>query len=187
MSDTKVESPIKTKTTTEGDGEITPERKPRRSPKADVLNAAAVEKEFQAFISKLQSKYPSNLLAYQVSNFSEGLELSVRVAKKTGETGADFTSTFSNRPNQNQRNRKNEKPLTEEQKEERRKKNEIKRAKEFERRRQRGLKREQEKENINGTEKSGDEKAESKEEGLKEEKKAEPEKNETALTEKAAA
>merc|ERR1712062_350717 len=94
----------------------------------DGLSAALVEKEFQAFISKLQAKYPSNLLAYQVSNLYEGMELSVRIAKKTGERGSDFASTFSKDGRSNNRNQRHENPLTEEQREERRKKNEAKRA-----------------------------------------------------------
>ena len=71
MADTKVD----TKPVTETEVETTPERKQKRSPKAtkdsEALNAAVVEKEFHAFLSKLQSKYPSNMLAYQVSNLSE--------------------------------------------------------------------------------------------------------------------
>ena len=76
MADTKVD----TKPVTETEVETTPERKQKRSPKAtkdsgESLNAAVVEKEFHAFLSKLQSKYPSNMLAYQVSNLSEVSEL----------------------------------------------------------------------------------------------------------------
>ena len=75
MADTKVETtnPIPTAA-----GDTVPEQRKqtKRSPKAakdsgEVLSAAVVEKEFHAFISKLQAKYPSNLLAYQVSNLYE--------------------------------------------------------------------------------------------------------------------
>ena len=77
MADTKVETKVETNPPAAVTADTTPEqRKPRRSPKAakdsgDVLSAAIVEKEFQAFVSKLQAKYPSNMLAYQVSNLSE--------------------------------------------------------------------------------------------------------------------
>ena len=72
MADTKVET-----ITTPAAPVVTEEqRKPKRSPKAakdsgDALSAAQVEKEFHDFISKLQAKYPRNMLAYQVSNLSE--------------------------------------------------------------------------------------------------------------------
>ena len=84
MADTKVETKVETNVETKAPAPAAPvtgdsipeQRKPRRSPKAakdsgDGLSAALVEKEFQAFISKLQAKYPSNMLAYQVSNLSE--------------------------------------------------------------------------------------------------------------------
>ena len=74
--DTKVDTKPDTKPATEAEVETTPERKQKRSPKAtkesgESVNAAIVEKEFHNFISKLQSKYPTNMLAYQVSNLSE--------------------------------------------------------------------------------------------------------------------
>ena len=72
MADAKVEN----KMTSEVEVETTQERKPKRSPKAprdsgDTLNAGAVEKEFHSFVSRLQTKYPGNMLAYQLSNLSE--------------------------------------------------------------------------------------------------------------------
>ena len=77
MADTKVETKVETNPPAAVTADTTPEqRKPRRSPKAakdsgDALSAAVVEKEFQTFVSKLQTKYPGNMLAYQISNLSE--------------------------------------------------------------------------------------------------------------------
>lgn len=79
MADTKVETTNPIPTAADAvSGDTVPEQRKqtKRSPKAakdsgEVLSAAVVEKEFHAFISKLQAKYPSNLLAYQVSNLYE--------------------------------------------------------------------------------------------------------------------
>lgn len=76
MADTKVETVPAAADAVSGDTIPEQRKQTKRSPKAakdagDVLNAAVVEKEFQAFIGNLQTKYPSNLLAYQLSNLSE--------------------------------------------------------------------------------------------------------------------
>ena len=88
MADTKVETNPTAAATDAVSGDVIPEQRKqtKRSRKAakdsgDALSAAVVEKEFQVFVSKLQSKYPSNMLAYQISNLSE---VSEREITKTG-------------------------------------------------------------------------------------------------------
>ena len=51
------------------------------------FDEAALENEFQAFVGKLKKQYGPNKLAYQISNHPEGVELSVRVAKKPVAAG----------------------------------------------------------------------------------------------------
>ena len=58
------------------------------------LDEAALEREFKNFSFKLRKQLGEDSVAYQVSNYPEGLEFSVRVAKNLGREGARFTRTF---------------------------------------------------------------------------------------------
>jgi len=81
------------------------------------LDEAALEREFKTFIAKLKKQFGDNL-AYQVSNYPEGLELSVRVGKKSG--ASRFTSSFSQSgPVNKQKDKKERRELTEEEKQKR--------------------------------------------------------------------
>jgi hypothetical protein len=80
------------------------------------------------------SKY-SLLLAYQVSNYPEGLEFSVRVAKKSGGEGSRFTRSFGGKKQIEKRERRE---LTEEQKVKKAEK-QAKRREYFEKKRQERL------------------------------------------------
>ena len=80
MADTKVETNPPAAGAAVPADTVPEQRKQRRSPKAardsgSALSAAIVEKEFHAFISNLQAKYPGNMTAYQVSNLSEVSEI----------------------------------------------------------------------------------------------------------------
>merc|ERR1712048_1535166 len=105
------------------------DQKPK-SPKGgggkDKFDEAALEKEFQAFVGKLKRQYGPNSLAYQISNHPEGVEFSVRVAKKAGPDGSNFTATFSKKGSSK---KPRDKELTEEQKKKSAKRNEKLRLK----------------------------------------------------------
>ena len=97
-----------------------PEKKPRsprerggRKPDREGLDEGALEREFKNFAIKLRKQFGEECLAYQVSNYPEGLEFSVRVAKKSGGEGARFTKSFGG---QKQIGKREKKELTEEQK-----------------------------------------------------------------------
>ena len=97
-----------------------PEKKPRsprerggRGRDKEGLDEGALEREFKNFAIKLRKQFGEDYLAYQVSNYPEGLELSVRVAKKSGGEGARFIKSFGG---QKQIGKKEKKELTEEQK-----------------------------------------------------------------------
>jgi len=81
------------------------------------MDEGALEREFRNFAIKLRKQYGEDCLAYQVSNYPEGLEFSVRVAKKSGGEGSRFTRSFGSNPAGKKQNEKKErKELTEEQK-----------------------------------------------------------------------
>ena len=58
------------------------------------LDEAALEREFKNFAIKLRKQLGEDSVAYQVSNYPEGLEFSVRVAKSFEREGARFTMSF---------------------------------------------------------------------------------------------
>ena len=98
------------------------EQKPK-SPKGgrrgdrEGLNEAALEREFKNFAIKARKQFGEDVVAYQVSNYPEGLEFSVRVAKNFGREGARFTRTFYSNPNTEKKEIvKKKKELTDEQK-----------------------------------------------------------------------
>ena len=95
-----------------------PEKKPRsprerggRKPEREGLDEGALEREFKNFAIKLRKQFGEDCLAYQVSNYPEGLEFSVRVAKRDG---AGFIRSFDSSPKTEKKIPKKE--LTEEQK-----------------------------------------------------------------------
>ena len=97
-----------------------PEKKPRsprerggRKPEREGLDESALEREFKNFAIKLRKQFGEDCLAYQVSNYPEGLEFTVRVAKKSGGEGARFIKSFGG---QKQIGKREKKELTEEQK-----------------------------------------------------------------------
>ena len=81
------------------------------------LDEAALEREFRNFAIKLRKQFGEDVVAYQVSNYPEGLEFSVRVAKNFGREGARFTRTFDSYPNTEKKEIvKKKKEMTDEQK-----------------------------------------------------------------------
>ena len=97
------------------------EQKPK-SPKGgrrgdrEGLNEAALEREFKNFAIKARKQFGEDVVAYQVSNYPEGLEFSVRVAKSLGREGARFTRTFDSYPNTEKKEIVKKKEMTDEQK-----------------------------------------------------------------------
>ena len=73
----------------------------------------AVEKEFLAFIVKMKSNHPGHILAYQISNYPEGLECKFRLASLSAGQAISFASSFS-QPEDNLYKQKQQ--LTDEQK-----------------------------------------------------------------------
>ena len=75
-------------------------KSPKRGRRGDRegLDEAAVEREFKNFAIKLRKQFGEDLVAYQVSNYHEGLEFSVRVAKSLGREGARFTRSCDYNP-----------------------------------------------------------------------------------------
>ena len=73
----------------------------------------ALEREFKNFAVKLRKQFGEDCQAYQVSNYPEGLEFTVRVPKKSGGEGARFIKSFGG---QKQIGKREKKELTEEQK-----------------------------------------------------------------------
>ena len=119
-----------------------PEKKPRsprerggRRPDREGLDEGALEREFKNFAIKLRKQFGEDCLAYQVSNYPEGLEFSVRIAKKSGGEGARFTKSFGGKK---QTGKREKKELTEEQKAKRAEK-QAKRREYFEKKRQERL------------------------------------------------
>merc|ERR1711860_212068 len=103
------------------------------------LDEGAIEREFKNFAIKLRKQFGEDCLAYQVSNYPEGLEFSVRVAKKSGGEGARFTKSFASNPaGKKQTEKKERKELTEEQKAKKAEK-QAKRREYFEKKRQERL------------------------------------------------
>ena len=84
-----------------------------KSPRGDEegLNEVALERDFKNFAIKLRKQFGEDSVAYQVSNYPEGLEFSVRVAKRDG---AGFIRSFDSSPKTEKKIPKKE--LTEEQK-----------------------------------------------------------------------
>ena len=83
----------------------------------DGLDEAALEREFRNFAIKLRKQFGEDVVAYQVSNYPEGLEFSVRVAKNFGREGARFTRSFdSNLKTEKKEIAKKKKEMTDEQK-----------------------------------------------------------------------
>ena len=64
------------------------------------LDEAVLEREFKNFAIKLRKQFGEDVVAYQVSNYPEELEFSVRVAKSLGreDASARFTRTFDSNP-----------------------------------------------------------------------------------------
>ena len=79
------------------------------------LDEAALEKEFRNFAIKLRKQFGEDVVAYQVSNYPEGLEFSVRVAKNLGRQGAMFTRSFDSKTEKKEIVKK-KKEMTDEQK-----------------------------------------------------------------------
>ena len=81
------------------------------------LDEAALEREFKNFAIKLRKQFGEDVVAYQVSNYPEGLEYSVRVAKSLRREGARFTRSFdSNLKTEKKEIAKKKKEMTDEQK-----------------------------------------------------------------------
>ena len=78
------------------------------------LDEAALKREFKNFAIKVRKQFGEDVVAYQVSNYPEGLEFSVRVAKNLGRQGAMFTRTFDSKTTVEIVKKKKE--MTEEQK-----------------------------------------------------------------------
>ena len=74
------------------------------------LDEAQLERDFKNFSIKLRKQFGEDVVAYQVSNYPEGLEFSVRVAKNSGREGARFIRSFDSKP------KTEKKEMTEEQK-----------------------------------------------------------------------
>merc|ERR1719291_976661 len=100
----------------------------RQDKDKDGLDEAHLEREFKNFAIKMRKQFGEDALAYQISNYPEGLEFSVRVAKKSGGEGARFTRSFAaNNAGKKQTEKRERKELTEEQKAKRAKKQTEKR------------------------------------------------------------
>ena len=71
-------------------------KSPRGGPSGDEerLNEAALERDFKNFAIKLRKQFGEDSVAYQVSNYPDGLEFSVRVAKREG---AGFIRSFDSK------------------------------------------------------------------------------------------
>ena len=112
-------------------------RSPRGGRRADRdgLDEGNLEREFKNFAIRLRKQFGEDCLAYQVSNYPEGLEFSVRVAKKSGGDGSRFTRSFGGKKQIEKRERRE---LTEEQKAKRAEK-QAKRREYFEKKRQERL------------------------------------------------
>ena len=80
----------------------------------DGLDEASLEREFKNFSIKLRKQFGEDVVAYQVSNYPEGLEFSVRVAKSLRREGARFTRTFDSKTERKEIVKKKE--MTDEQK-----------------------------------------------------------------------
>ena len=116
-------------------------KSPKRGRRGDRegLDEAAVEREFKNFAIKLRKQFGEDLVAYQVSNYPEGLEFSVRVAKSFGREGARFTMSFdSNHMTEKKEIVKKKKEMTDEQKAKRAEK-QARRREYFEKKRQERL------------------------------------------------
>ena len=113
----------------------------RQGAKEDGLDERNLEKEFKTFALTLRKQFGEDALAYQISNYPEGLEFLVRVAKKSGGEGARFTKRpFAANFSGNKRTQKKE--LTEEQKA-RRAEKQAKRREYFEKKKQERLEKEE--------------------------------------------
>ena len=88
------------------------QRSPRggRAGDKEGLDEAALEREFKNFAIKLRKQFGEDVVAYQVSNYPEGLEFSMRVAKNSGREGARFIRSFDSKP------KTEKKEMTDEQK-----------------------------------------------------------------------
>ena len=78
------------------------------------LDEAALEREFRNFAIKLRKQFGEDVVAYQVSNYPEGLEFSVRVSKNLGREGARFIRSFDSKTGKKEIAKKKE--MTDEQK-----------------------------------------------------------------------
>ena len=96
------------------------------------LDEAALEREFRNFAIKLRKQFGEDVVAYQVSNYPEGLEFSVRVAKNFGREGARFIRSFDSKTGKKEIAKKKE--MTDEQKAKRAEK-QAKRKEYFEKKR----------------------------------------------------
>ena len=74
------------------------------------LDEAQLERDFKNFSIKLRKQFGEDVVAYQVSNYPEGLEFSMRVAKNSGREGARFIRSFDSKP------KTEKKEMTDEQK-----------------------------------------------------------------------
>ena len=113
------------------------DQKPRspRGGRRGGVDEGALEREFKNFAIRLRKQFGEDCLAYQVSNYPEGLEFSVRVAKKSGGEGSRFTRSFGGKKPTEKRERRE---LTEEQKVKKAEK-QAKRREYFEKKRQERL------------------------------------------------
>ena len=101
------------------------------------LDEAALEREFKNFAIKLRKQFGEDVVAYQVSNYPEGLEFSVRVAKNFGRQGAMVTRSFDSKTEKKEIVKK-KKEMTDEQKAKRAEK-QARRREYFEKKRQERL------------------------------------------------
>ena len=83
-----------------------------RSGDEEGLDEATLERDFKNFAIKLRKQFGEDSVAYQVSNYPDGLEFSVRVAKRDG---ARFIRSFDSNPKTEEKITK-KKEMTEEQK-----------------------------------------------------------------------
>ena len=92
-------------------------KSPKRGRRGDRegLDEAALEREFRNFAIKLRKQFGEDVVAYQVSNYPEGLEFSVRVARNLGRQGAMFTRSFDSKTEKKEIVKK-KKEMTDEQK-----------------------------------------------------------------------
>merc|ERR1739841_46324 len=80
------------------------------------LDEFQLERDFRNFAIKLRKQFGEDVVAYQVSNYPEGLEFSVRVAKNFGREGARFTRSFDSNLKTEKKEIAKKKELTDEQK-----------------------------------------------------------------------